>query len=98
MAVGLATFGLLAGGAVPAIAQAPRVLIVGPIDNYGALVAGVSEGLQSAGFRDASRIRIDVRNARAGDEAKAVIGAAVEEGVDAIVTIFGPSTQAARAV
>jgi len=98
VAVGLATFGLLAGGAVPAIAQAPRVLIVGPIDNYGALVAGVSEGLQSAGFRDASRIRIDVRNARAGDEAKAVIGAAVEEGVDAIVTIFGPSTQAARAV
>src|SRR5439155_1699234 len=52
---------------------------------------------QSAGFRDAARIRIDVRNARAGDDAKAVIGAALQEGVDAIVTIFGPSTQAARA-
>src|SRR2546422_8039117 len=33
VAVGLATFGLLAGGAVPAIAQAPRVLIVGPIED-----------------------------------------------------------------
>ena len=78
--------------------QAPRVLVVGPIDGYGALVGGVSEGLQSAGFADASRIRIDTRNARSGDEAKAAIETAVDAGVDAILTIFGPSTQAARAV
>src|SRR5207249_11871313 len=78
--------------------QAPRVLVVGPIDGYGALVGGVSEGLQSAGFADASRIRIDTRNARSGDEAKAAIETAVDAGVDAILTVFGPSTQAARAV
>ena len=77
--------------------QAPRVLVVGPIDGYGALVGGVSEGLQSAGLADAPRIRIDIRNARSGDEAKAAIGAALEAGVNAIVTVFGPSTQAARA-
>src|SRR5207247_10204281 len=59
---------------------------------------GVSEGLQSAGFADASRIRIDTRNARSGDDAKAAIETAVGAGVDAILTIFGPSTQAARAV
>src|SRR5207253_9634959 len=35
--------------------------------------------------------------ARSGDEAKAAIGAALEAGVNAIVTVFGPSTQAARA-
>src|SRR2546430_10954666 len=77
--------------------QARHVLVVGPIDGYGALVGGVSEGLQSAGFADASRIRIDTRNARSGDEAKAAIETAVDAGVDAILTIFGPSTQAARA-
>lgn len=77
--------------------QAPRVLVVGPIDSYGALLGGVSEGLQSAGVAEPPRIRIDIRNARSGDEAKAAIGAAVDAGVDAIVTVFGPSTQAARA-
>src|SRR2546427_798295 len=77
--------------------QAPHVLVVGPIDGYGALLGGVSEGLQSAGLADAPRIRIDIRNARSGDEAKAAIGAALEAGVNAIVTVFGPSTQAARA-
>jgi putative ABC transport system substrate-binding protein len=88
---------LLLGPNLPSRAeQAPRVLVVGPIDSYGALVAGVSEGLQSAGFAGASRIRVDVRNARSADEAKAAVGGAVDAGVDAIVTIFGPSTQAAR--
>ena len=77
--------------------QAPHVLVVGPIDGYGALLGGVSEGLQSAGLADAPRIRIDIRNARSGDEAKAAIGTALEAGVNAIVTVFGPSTQAARA-
>src|SRR2546422_6640795 len=77
--------------------QASHILVVGPIDGYGALLGGVSEGLQSAGLADAPRIRIDIRNARSGDEAKAAIGAALEAGVNAIVTVFGPSTQAARA-
>jgi len=76
--------------------QVPRVLLAGPLDNYGALIAGVTEGLQSAGFKDATRVRIDVKNAGSADEAKAVIGAALDEGVDAIITIFGPSTQAAH--
>jgi ABC-type uncharacterized transport system substrate-binding protein len=96
LAVGLAGLAFLVTGAPRATAQAPRVLIVGPIDSYGALVAGVSEGLQAAGFHDASRIRVDVRNAGSGDEAKVAVGAALAEGVDVIVTIFGPSTQAAR--
>jgi len=77
--------------------QVPHVLVVGPLDNYGPLLAGLSEGLQSAGFTDASRIRIDHRNASSADEAKAAIGAAIDTGVDAIVTVFGPSTQAASA-
>src|SRR5437870_6143888 len=77
--------------------QASHGLVVGPVDGYGALLGGVSEGLQSAGLADAPRIRIDIRNARSGDEAKAAIGTALEAGVNAIVTVFGPSTQAARA-
>src|SRR5437773_1949287 len=77
--------------------QARHVLVVGPTDGYGALVGGVSEGLQSAGFAEPARIRVDIRNARSAAEAKASIGAADDAGVDAIVTIFGPSTQAARA-
>src|SRR2546427_8426373 len=76
--------------------QAPHVLVVGPIDGYGALLGGVSEGLQSAGLADAPRIRIDIRNARSGDEAKAAIGAALQAGGNAIGTAFGPSTPAAR--
>ena len=42
--------------------QASHILVVGPIDGYGALLGGVSEGLQSAGLADAPRIRIDIRN------------------------------------
>jgi len=76
----------------------PRVLIVGPIDSYGALVAGVSEGLQAGGFADTSAVRVDVRNVRSRDEAKAAIAEAVDRGVDALVTIFTPATQAARDV
>src|SRR3989442_13212770 len=75
--------------------QAPHILVVGPINGYGALLGGVSEGLQSAGLADAPPIRIDIRNARSGDEAKAAIGAALEAGVNAIVAGFGPPTQAA---
>ena len=88
---------LLASGPRLWAQQVPHVLIVGPLNNYGALLAGVQEGLHSAGFTDASRIRIDPQNAASPDEAKAAIGAALDTGVDAIVTVFGPSTQAASA-
>ena len=37
-------------------ATPPRVLIVGPLDGYGALVAGVSQGLQAGGFPSAADI------------------------------------------
>jgi putative tryptophan/tyrosine transport system substrate-binding protein len=88
---------LLASGPRLWAQQVPHVLIVGPLNNYGALLAGVQEGLHSAGFTDASQIRIDPQNASSPDEAKAAIGAALDTGVDAIVTVFGPSTQAASA-
>jgi putative ABC transport system substrate-binding protein len=76
----------------------PRVLVVGPLESYGGLVAGISEGLQASGFRDATQVRLDVRNVRSLDEAKTVIQAAVGEGVEAIVTVFGQATQAAHQV
>src|SRR2546427_8358687 len=77
--------------------QASHILVVGPIDGYGALLGGVSEGLQSAGLADAPPIRIDIRNARSGDEAKAAIGTALEAGVNAVVARLGPPTPAAPA-
>src|SRR2546428_12752097 len=77
--------------------QESQILVVGPIDGYGALLGGVSEGLQSAGLADAPPIRIDIRNARSGDEAKAAIGAALEAGVKALVAAVGPPAPAARA-
>jgi putative tryptophan/tyrosine transport system substrate-binding protein len=93
----LATIFLLASGSRLWAGQVPHVLIVGQLNNYGALLTGVMEGLRSAGFSDASRIRIDPQNASSPDEAKAAIGAALDTRVDAIVTVFGPPTQAASA-
>jgi putative ABC transport system substrate-binding protein len=77
--------------------QLPHVLVVGPLEDYGALVDGLWKGLQSAGFTDASRIQLDIRNVHSADEAKAAIGPEIDAGLDAIVTVFGPSTQAASA-
>jgi putative tryptophan/tyrosine transport system substrate-binding protein len=77
-------------------AGAPRVLVVGPLERYGGLDTGVSEGLQASGFHDTMQLRLDVRNARSLDEAKTVIQAAVADGVDVIVTVFGQATQAAH--
>ena len=77
--------------------QVPHVLVVGPLEDYGALVDGLWKGLQSAGFTDESRIRLDIRNVHSAEEAKAAIGAAINTGLNAIVTVFGPSTQAASA-
>jgi putative ABC transport system substrate-binding protein len=83
-------------GRPAAAATPPRVLIVGPLDGYGALVAGVSEGLQAGGFRSAADVQLDVVNTRSMDEARAAVAAAVGRGVDAVVTVFGQATQAAR--
>ena len=88
---------VLASGAPLRAQQVPHVLIVGPLDNYGSLLTGVLDGLHSSGFGDASRIRIDPQSAASPDEAKAKISAALGTGVDAIVTVFGSSTQAASA-
>ncbi len=77
--------------------QVPQVLVVGPLEDYGALIAGLWTGFQSGGFKDTSRIHLDVRNAHSADEAKAAIGAGIDAGANIIVTVFGPSTQAASA-
>jgi putative ABC transport system substrate-binding protein len=74
----------------------PRVLIVGPLDGYGALVAGVSEGVQAGGFPSAADIQIDVRSVRSPEEARAAITESVARGLDVVVTVFGQATQAAR--
>jgi putative tryptophan/tyrosine transport system substrate-binding protein len=92
----LATPLLLVCGPSIGAQQVPHVLVVGPVKNYGPLIAGVAEGLQSAGF-GASGIQIDYRNASSPDEAKAAVGAAIDTDVNAMVTIFGLSTQAASA-
>jgi putative ABC transport system substrate-binding protein len=80
-----------AGAATP-----PRVLVVGPLDGYGALVAGVSEGLQAGGFGTAAAIQIEVRSTGSMAEARAAVASGVARGLDAIVTVFGQATQAAR--
>jgi putative ABC transport system substrate-binding protein len=77
--------------------QVPQVLLVGPLEDYGALVAGLWKGLQAGGFKDISRVHLDVRSAHSADEAKAAIAAGLETGPSVIVTIFGPSTLAASA-
>ncbi len=84
------------GAAAGPAAEIPSVVVVGPTDNYAGLIAGVSEGLQAGGFRDASQIRIDIRNTRSFAQARKAIEAAVGEGADAIVTVFGVATRAAR--
>ncbi len=77
--------------------QVPQVLLVGPLEDYGALISGMWKGLRSGGYSDISRVRLDVRNAHSADEAKAAIAAGIDAGPDVIVTVFGPSTLATRA-
>jgi putative tryptophan/tyrosine transport system substrate-binding protein len=86
---------VLAPSALPA-ASPPRVLIVGPLDGYGALVAGVSEGLGAAGFGSAADVEVEVRSVQSVEEARTAIAGAVARGLDAVVTVFGQATQAAR--
>jgi putative ABC transport system substrate-binding protein len=94
--VGLALAALVAMTGPTRAAGVPRVLVIGPLESYGGLVAGISEGLQTSGYRDASQIRVDVQSIRSLDDAKSAIGTAVTEGVDVIVTVFGQATQAAH--
>jgi hypothetical protein len=42
--------------------QVPHVLVVGPLEDYGAVIAGLWKGLQSGGFTDISRVHLDVQN------------------------------------
>ena len=80
----------------------PRVLVVGPmvkIDGrlfIGGLLEGLQEGAKSDDS-DLSKVRLDIKNVVSADAAKAVIGPAIDAGVNAIVTIYGQSTQAAVA-
>jgi putative ABC transport system substrate-binding protein len=94
--VGVALVALVAMAGPAGAAGVPRVLVIGPLESYGGLVAGISEGLQANGYRDAGQIRVDVQNIRSVDEAKSAVAAAVTEGVDVIVTVFGQATQAAH--
>ena len=80
----------------------PRLLVVGPMVKIDGrfFLSGLSEGLQE-GFKpgdpDLPHTRLDIKNVLSGDAAKAVIGPALASGVNAIVTIYGQSTQAATA-
>jgi putative tryptophan/tyrosine transport system substrate-binding protein len=77
--------------------QVPQVLIVGPLDDYGAVIAGLWKGLQAGGYADISKIQLDVHSVHSADEAKAAIGAGIDTGANVIVTVFGPATQTASA-
>lgn len=100
LALSIATFmAVLLMISVPSVRaqQIPHVLVVGPLEDYGALIDGLWKGLQAGGFTDVSRIQLDAHSAHSADEAKVAIAAGIETGPSAIVTIFGPSTQAASA-
>jgi len=77
--------------------QVPQLLLVGPLEDYGAVIAGLWKGLQAGGYADISKIHLDVHSVHSPDEAKAAIGAGIDAGANLIVTVFGPATQAASA-
>jgi putative tryptophan/tyrosine transport system substrate-binding protein len=93
----LAAFVLLISAARVEAQQVPHVLVVGPLEDYGALIGGLWQGLKSGGFTDISRVHLGIRNAHSPDEATAAISAGIATAPSAIVTVFGPSTQAASA-
>jgi putative tryptophan/tyrosine transport system substrate-binding protein len=95
---------MLVAAAPPSWAQQvpPKVLVVGPMVKIDGrlFVGGLLEGLQEGakpGDPDLSKVQLDVKNVVSTDGAKAVIGPAIDAGVNAIVTIYGQSTQAAVA-
>ena len=83
-------------------APPPHVLVVGPMVKIDGrlFIGGLLEGLQKgdkSSDSDLSQVRLDVKNVVSADAAKAVIGPAIDAGVDAIVTIYGQPTQVATA-
>jgi putative tryptophan/tyrosine transport system substrate-binding protein len=95
---------VLVAAAPPSWAQQvpPHVLVVGPMIKIDGrlFIAGLLEGLQegaTSGDSDLSQVRLDIKNVVSADAAKAVIGPAIDAGVNAIVTIYGQSTQVASA-
>jgi putative tryptophan/tyrosine transport system substrate-binding protein len=95
---------VLVAAAPPSWAQQdpPHVLVVGPMIKIDGrlFIAGLLEGLQegaTSGDADLSQVRLDIKNVVSADAAKAVIGPAIDAGVNAIVTIYGQSTQVASA-
>ena len=80
----------------------PHVLVVGPMVKIDGrlFIEGLLEGLQEgtkSGGPDLSQVRLDIKNVVTEDAAKAVIGPALDTGVNAIVTIYGQATQVATA-
>ena len=81
----------------------PHVLVVGPMVKIDGrlFIEGLWEGLKEGskpGDSDQSRVRLDLKSVLSADAAKAVIGSAIDAGgLEAIVTIYGQSTQAAIA-
>ena len=80
----------------------PHVLVVGPMVKIDGrlFIEGLLEGLQEgakSGGPDLSQVRLDIKNVVSEDAAKAVIGPAIDTGVNAIVTIYGQATQVATA-
>jgi putative ABC transport system substrate-binding protein len=80
----------------------PHVLVVGPMVKIDGrlFIGGLLEGLQEGakpGDSDLSQVRLDIKNVVSADAAKAVIGPAIDAGVNAIVTIYGQPTQVATA-
>jgi len=80
----------------------PHVLVVGPMVKIDGrvFIEGLLEGLQEGGKSggpDLSQVRLDIKNVVSEDAAKAVIGPAIDTGVNAIVTIYGQATQVATA-
>src|SRR5262249_19717463 len=77
-------------------------LVVGPMVKIDGrfFLSGLSEGLLEGakpGDPDLSQTRLNIKNVASADAAKAVIAPAIDAGVNAIVTIYGQSTQAATA-
>jgi putative ABC transport system substrate-binding protein len=95
---------MLVAAASPAWAQQvpPHILVVGPMVKIDGrlFISGLLEGLQEgdkSSDPDLAQVRLDIKNVASADGAKAVIGPAIDAGVNAIVTIYGQATQAATA-
>lgn len=92
---------LLAAAPASWAQHAPKVLVIGPMFHIEArlFIGGVSQGIRDE-FKSgdpANFPQIFVKNAVTEKDAAAVLAPAIAKGIDAIVTIYGQSTLAARA-